>query len=55
LTYSDWVQAGVGGDAKVISKSSAETAITKLMNAGRVQKVEKLYSCKPQEEAIDDV
>ncbi len=55
LTYSEWVQAGMGGDAKVISKSSAETAITKLLNAGRVQKVEKLYSYKPLAEAEDDV
>ncbi|HCI82806.1 MAG TPA: hypothetical protein DHW02_24305 [Ktedonobacter sp.] len=44
LTYSEWVQAGTGGERKVISKNSAEAAIPKLVASGRVQKIGKLYS-----------
>ncbi len=44
LIYSDWVQVGMGGEAKVISKSSAETAIKKLVESNRVQKIGKMYS-----------
>jgi hypothetical protein len=45
LTYSEWLQAGIGGDAKVISKTSAENAIKKLLASSRVQKRERLYRC----------
>lgn len=44
LTYSEWVQAGTGGEQKIISKNSAEAAIPKLVASGRVQKIGKLYS-----------
>lgn len=44
LAYTEWVQAGIGGESKVISKSSAESAIPKLIASGRVQKIGKLYS-----------
>lgn len=45
LTYSEWVQAGVGdGEVKVISKTSAENAITNLGKMGLVQKIGKIYT-----------
>lgn len=50
LSYSDWVQAGIGGEAKVISKSSAETAIKKLVESNRVQKIGKMYSLTARNE-----
>ncbi len=57
VSYTEWVRAGMGGDAKIISKNSAEVAIRKLLASGRVQKVEKLYSHPPHienEESLPD-
>ena len=47
LGYTEWVLAGTGGNAKIISKNSAETAIRKLVASGRVQKIGKLYTQTP--------
>jgi hypothetical protein len=51
LNYSAWVQAGMGdGKEKLISKTSAENAIKKLLESGRVQKDGKGYSLTVQED-----
>jgi AAA domain len=55
LSYSDWVAAGMGNDAeKVISKTSAETAIKKLVDSGRVQKDGRVYFHTAREEGDGD-
>lgn len=54
LSYSEWVQAGIGEDGKVISKPSAQRAIRKLIESGRVQRVGKLYSHLPTSTSEDE-
>lgn len=54
LSYSEWIQVAMEGDAKVISKSGAEFAITKLLKAGLVQKEGKIYRHTASAESEDD-
>ncbi len=55
LSFSDWVRVGMGGEAKVISKTSAENAIKALVRMGYVQKVGNLYSpASPQEQEVPE-
>ena len=50
LTYSTWLAAGMGGEAKVLGRTAAQGAIRKLLASGRVVKTGKLYSQAASEE-----